>query len=89
MILSEFSNIGLVSNFRGDLISRKSIFKIFAVIKFRGFRGHFAREIKSPRNLIPAKFNPFKVVYLLLLLFPVKYTHIKGYHLTHLDQHLC
>ena len=36
-------------------------FKIFAGIKFRGFRGDFCREIKSPRNLIPAKINPFKV----------------------------
>ena len=46
---------------RGDLISRNSIFKNLAGIKFRGFRGHFVREIKSPRNLIPAKINPFKV----------------------------
>ena len=37
-------------------------FKIFAGIKFRGFRGDFCREIKSPRNLIPAKINPFKVL---------------------------
>ena len=76
MILSEFSNIGLVSNFRGDLISRKSIFKIFAVIKFRGFRGHFAREIKSPRNLIPAKINPFKV---LEYSFKVKFCQISNF----------
>ena len=69
MILSEFSNIGLVSNFRGDLISRKSIFKIFAVIKFRGFRGHFAREIKSPRNLIPVKINPFKILCSILIMW--------------------
>ena len=47
--------------FRGDLISRKSVLKIFAGIKFRGIRGQFYREIKSPRNLIPAKINPFKV----------------------------
>ena len=47
--------------FRGDLISRKCLIKIFAGIKFRGFRAHFTREIKSPRNLIPAKINPFKV----------------------------
>ena len=37
-----------VQNFRGDK-------------KIRGFRGHLTREIKSPRNLIPVKINPFKV----------------------------
>ena len=49
------------NKFRGDLISRKFMFKIFAGIKIRGFRGHLTREIKSTRNLIPVKINPFKV----------------------------
>ena len=62
VIYSDFANIGLVSNFRGDLISQKPVFKILAGIEFCGFRGHFACEIKSPRNLIPVKINPFKVV---------------------------
>ena len=51
------------NKFRGDLISRKSVLKIFAGIKFRGIGGLFCREIKSPRNLIPAKINPFKVLH--------------------------
>ena len=37
------------------------MFKILAGIKIREFRGHLTREIKSPRNLIPVKINPFKV----------------------------
>ena len=48
------SNISLVSNLCGDLILRKSMLKISAGIEFRGISGHFAFEIKFPRNLIPA-----------------------------------
>ena len=48
--------------FREDLISR-----IIGKVKFRGdlisrIFTDFSREIKSSRNLIPAKFNPNKVL---------------------------
>ena len=49
------NNIGF--KFSRGFYFAKIHLKIFAVIKFREFRGYFTSEIKSPRNLTTAKFN--------------------------------
>lgn len=63
-----------IQKFRGDEISRYLLWEFSKGLSFVGFRG-LGQNLRSPRNLIPAKFYPSKVlrfvVYKLLHLMQV------------------